>query len=48
MADLAAEACKSRLISVLEGGYNLNGLALAAEAHVRALLPALTGRSQRA
>jgi acetoin utilization deacetylase AcuC-like enzyme len=38
MAYLAAEVCKSRLISVLEGGYNLNGLALAAEAHVRALL----------
>jgi acetoin utilization deacetylase AcuC-like enzyme len=38
MADLAAESCNGRLVSVLEGGYNLEGLALAAEAHVRALL----------
>ncbi len=38
MTGLAAEFCSGRLISVLEGGYNLQGLALAAEAHVRALL----------
>jgi acetoin utilization deacetylase AcuC-like enzyme len=38
MTDLAAELCSARMISVLEGGYNLNGLALAAEAHVRALM----------
>ena len=38
MLDLAAGCCSGRLISVLEGGYNLEGLALAAEAHVRALL----------
>jgi acetoin utilization deacetylase AcuC-like enzyme len=38
MADLAAEYCGGRLVSVLEGGYSLEGLALAAEAHVRALL----------
>lgn len=38
LLDLAAESCGGRLISVLEGGYNLEGLALAAEAHVRALL----------
>ena len=37
MADLADSVCAARLISVLEGGYNLGGLALAAEAHVRAL-----------
>jgi acetoin utilization deacetylase AcuC-like enzyme len=40
MADLAADFCNGRLISVLEGGYSLDGLALAAEAHVRALLAA--------
>jgi acetoin utilization deacetylase AcuC-like enzyme len=38
MTDFAAEYCCERLISVLEGGYNLQGLALATEAHVRALL----------
>jgi acetoin utilization deacetylase AcuC-like enzyme len=37
MNELAAECCGGRLVSVLEGGYSLQGLALAAEAHVRAL-----------
>ncbi len=37
MTDLAARYCDSRLVSVLEGGYNLEGLASAAEAHVRSL-----------
>ncbi len=36
--DLAARHCGDRLVSVLEGGYNLEGLANAAEAHVAALL----------
>ncbi len=40
MTDLAAECCTGRLVSVLEGGYNLEGLALASEAHVRSLLAA--------
>ncbi len=38
MAEIAAKYCDSRLVSVLEGGYNLEGLARASEAHVRALL----------
>lgn len=38
MSELAAERCEGRLVSVLEGGYTLQGLALAAEAHVRALM----------
>ena len=38
MTALAAEFCDGRLVSALEGGYNLPGLAQAAEAHVRALL----------
>jgi acetoin utilization deacetylase AcuC-like enzyme len=38
MSDLAADCCGSRLVSVLEGGYNLEGLARASEAHVRELL----------
>jgi acetoin utilization deacetylase AcuC-like enzyme len=37
LLDIAATCCAGRLVSVLEGGYNLEGLALAAEAHVRAL-----------
>jgi acetoin utilization deacetylase AcuC-like enzyme len=39
-SELAAKLCAGRLISVLEGGYNLEGLAMAAEAHVRALIGA--------
>ncbi len=37
LLDLANKYSNGRLVSVLEGGYNLEGLALAAEAHVRAL-----------
>jgi acetoin utilization deacetylase AcuC-like enzyme len=37
MSDLAARHCAGRLISVLEGGYSLQGLAAGVEAHVRAL-----------
>jgi len=38
MTDLAAECCNGHLVSILEGGYSLDGLASAGEAHVRALL----------
>jgi acetoin utilization deacetylase AcuC-like enzyme len=38
MTDFAAKYSSGRLISVLEGGYNLEGLALATEAHAQALL----------
>jgi acetoin utilization deacetylase AcuC-like enzyme len=38
LTDLAATHCQGRLVSVLEGGYNLEGLALAADSHIRALL----------
>jgi len=37
MMELAGECCSGRLISVLEGGYNLRGLAAAATAHVSQL-----------
>ncbi len=40
VGELAAKHANHRLISVLEGGYNLEGLALATETHVRALLQA--------
>ena len=35
--ELASENCEDRLLSVLEGGYSLSGLAGASEAHVSAL-----------
>ncbi len=38
ITDLAAEYCDGRLVSVLEGGYSLEGLAMASEAHVRGLI----------
>lgn len=38
MMMLANRYCDGRLISVLEGGYNLDGLGRAVEAHVRTLL----------
>ncbi len=38
MTELAARYCNGRLVSVLEGGYSLEGLPLAAESHVRGLL----------
>jgi len=38
LLDLAGKFCGGRVVSVLEGGYNLEGLALASEAHVRALM----------
>ena len=37
LLEIAAKYANGRLVSVLEGGYNLEGLAFAAEAHVRAL-----------
>ena len=36
--DLAANLCGGRLVSLLEGGYNLEALASSAEVHVSALL----------
>ena len=38
MLDVAAEHAEGRLVSMLEGGYNLAGLAKAVEHHCRALL----------
>jgi acetoin utilization deacetylase AcuC-like enzyme len=37
MLEAAEKYCDGRLVSLLEGGYNLDGLAKAAEAHVRTL-----------
>ncbi|MCJ8331049.1 MAG: histone deacetylase [Lentisphaeria bacterium] len=36
--ELAKKHCKSRLVSILEGGYNVQGLALATEAHLKTML----------
>jgi len=38
MLELADTHCAGRLVSVLEGGYSLEGLARASEAHVQALI----------
>jgi acetoin utilization deacetylase AcuC-like enzyme len=38
MLDAAAKHCGGRLVSVLEGGYNLHGLGLAAKEHVERLM----------
>ena len=38
MLQFAADHCHGRLVSVLEGGYNLTGLASAATAHVGAMV----------
>lgn len=35
---IAADHCNSRVVSVLEGGYNTKGLALAVESHIETLL----------
>ena len=44
MLDIAREHAQGRLISVLEGGYNLDGLGLAAVAHLKALRSVKTGK----
>jgi acetoin utilization deacetylase AcuC-like enzyme/formylglycine-generating enzyme required for sulfatase activity len=36
--DIAQKCCESRLVSVLEGGYNLDALAASVEAHIRVLM----------
>jgi len=36
--DIAQKCCKSRLVSTLEGGYNLEALAASVEAHIRVLM----------
>ncbi len=36
--DIAKKCCESRLISILEGGYNLEALAASIEAHIRVLI----------
>ncbi|MCX7213889.1 MAG: histone deacetylase family protein [Burkholderiales bacterium] len=38
LADLADELCEGRIVSMLEGGYNLPALGRCVEAHVRGLL----------
>jgi acetoin utilization deacetylase AcuC-like enzyme len=36
--DIAEKCCDSRLVSILEGGYNLEALAASVEAHIRVLM----------
>ncbi len=41
--EIAEEACGGRLVSVLEGGYNLDALARSVEVHIRVLLEPVGG-----
>lgn len=41
--DISEKRCKGRVLSVLEGGYNLNALALSVEAHLRVMINRQTG-----
>lgn len=43
--DIAKKYCNDRLVSILEGGYNPEGLALAVAAHIEKLLVAAPGLS---
>ncbi len=36
--DIANDFCDGRIVSILEGGYNVDGTALAATAHVETLI----------
>jgi acetoin utilization deacetylase AcuC-like enzyme len=45
LAELAARHCAGKLVSTLEGGYNLEALAASAVAHVRELMAAAGGLS---
>ena len=36
--EIAEQCCRGRLVSVLEGGYDLDGLAACVEAHLRVLI----------
>ena len=40
LMEIAESSCNGRVVSLLEGGYDLQGLALSAAAHVRALMDA--------
>ncbi len=40
LVDLADKHCKGRVVSMLEGGYDLNALAASAKVHVRSLMRA--------
>jgi len=44
LAELARTHCGGRLVSALEGGYDLAALALSAAAHVRSLMDAISNR----
>ena len=41
--EIAEKRCEGRLISVLEGGYNLEGLAASVEGHIRVLMSSPLG-----
>src|SRR5690606_1471476 len=38
LMDVAEDTCEGRIVSILEGGYSLDGLASATAVHVKALM----------
>ncbi len=42
LCSLARELCEGRIVSTLEGGYDLNALSAATKAHVEELMKAAT------
>ncbi len=48
LREAAAVCCDGRLVSVLEGGYNVSALASSVAAHVAALMKGWTVSGQRA
>ena len=46
IVDLAGRLCRGRVVSCLEGGYDLTGLAESAAAHIRALMAGPENTSQ--
>src|SRR5690606_12398346 len=46
LMDIAAKRCSNRIVSMLEGGYDLDGLASGVSAHVGILLTGEAGSDQ--
>ena len=40
VCNLASDCCSSRVVSILEGGYNLDALAVCSKAHIEILIGA--------
>ena len=47
LKEIAEEHCNGRLVSILEGGYDLDGLAASVESHIRVLMHETTDRQEK-